>query len=207
MEFLSSIDTAIFSFINGTMANPVSDMVMPYLTDLNKYWWGLTLFVAAWLLLFARGGHRGRVAAILLLICIAVTDQLNSGVLKDIFHRPRPCATVDGVAVMEHVHLLVNCGRGDSFPSSHAANNFGAAFLLAFFYRSWAGGLFLFAGAVGLSRISVGVHYPSDILGGAIVGWFCSMVLIFLWRLLVAHLPGLEVDRVRFREDAKTLGS
>lgn len=194
IDALYSLDAALFIFCNQTVANPLFDAVMPVLTDLNKRWWGLTLFGASWLLLFWKGGRKGRVVATLLLLTITFTDQFNSAVLKDLFQRARPCHEIAGIAVLEHVRLLVDCGSGYSFPSSHAANNFGAAFLLSFYYRSWRRAFFIFAAAVGFSRMSVGVHYPSDVLGGLFVGAVCAGILILGWMLLVSHWPRLDFD-------------
>jgi undecaprenyl-diphosphatase len=194
MEFLYHIDRALFVFFNQTVANPVFDAVMPVLTDLNKPWWGRSIFVAAWLLLFWRGGRKGRVAAVLLLLCVALTDQINSAVLKDLFHRARPCHQVDGVPVVTQVRLLVNCGSGASFPSSHAANNFAAAFLLSHFFRRWRWAFFLFATVIGFSRISVGVHYPFDVLGGSVVGIICAGAVILAWGVLSARRPEFDIE-------------
>ena len=193
-EFLWSIDQAIFVFLNASLANPVFDVSMPILTDLNRHWWGLTAFGAAWLLLFWRGGRRGRVVATLLFLVILLTDQLNSAVLKDLFQRARPCHVIDGVRAVAQVHLLVDCGGGYSFPSSHAANNFAAAFLLSHFYRRWWVTFYGFAAAVAFSRISVGVHYPSDILGGAVVGILCAGAVIMAWGVLCAHRPAFDTE-------------
>jgi undecaprenyl-diphosphatase len=194
MELFLEADRALFVFVNQTLANPLFDAAMPVLTDLNKRWWGLSLFAAAWLLLFWRGGRKGRVAAVLLLVTIVLTDQLNSAVLKDLFHRARPCHQVGGVAAVDHIRLLVDCGSGYSFPSSHAANNFGAAFLLTYFFRRWKGAFYLFAAVIGLSRISVGVHYPLDVLGGAIVGVVCAGAVILAWGVLVARWPRFDAE-------------
>lgn len=194
METLYEIDVAVFHFCNATLANPVFDRVMPILTDLNKHWWGLSLFLLAWLALVVKGGKKGRVVAGLLVVLVIFTDQINSAVLKSIFHRLRPCAEVGGIPVVDHVRLLVDCGSGYSFPSSHAANNFGAAFLLSFFYRTWSRAFYLFAGAVAFSRMSVGVHYPSDVLGGIAVGAVCAGVVILVWHLIAAHVPRLDID-------------
>jgi undecaprenyl-diphosphatase len=79
------------------------------------------------------------------------------------------------------VHLLVHCGGGKSFPSSHAANNFGAATILTYFYRKIAWIFFSLAALVAFSRVYVGVHYPFDVLAGAILGMAISAILLLIY--------------------------
>jgi len=180
-DSLQWLDTAVFHFLNGTIGNPVFDVIMPFVTDLNRHWYGWIFYGGAWLLLMTFGGRTGRTAALLLIPVIALGDQLSSSVIKKLVMRPRPCHSVGGLPVVEHVRLLVGCGGGFSFPSSHAVNNFAAATLLSHFYprkRAW---LFGAAGLVAFSRISVGVHYPSDVLGGMIIGVSIAGVCILAW--------------------------
>jgi undecaprenyl-diphosphatase len=178
MEFLYSLDVAVFFFINHSLANPVFDVVMPFLTDLNKMRFGQALYLAGWLWLIVKGGRNGRIAAALLLIGIVVSDQLSSSVLKPLVGRIRPCHTLEGV------RLLVECGGGLSFPSSHAVNNFCAAVILAAFYRPQRWLWFSIAALVAFTRPYVGVHYPSDILGGAVIGAGCGYALVVIWRVI-----------------------
>lgn len=95
---------------------------------------------------------------------IAVADGLNNWILKPLFARPRPCLS------LTHVISVINCTRGFSFPSSHAVNIFTAATLVSFYFKNTYLLAFTLAFLVGFSRIYLGVHYPSDILGGAILG-------------------------------------
>jgi undecaprenyl-diphosphatase len=176
MEFLSSIDVAVFFFINHTCANPVFDVVMPFLTDLNKMRFGQALYLAGWLWLIVKGGRNGRAAAAVLLLGIIVSDQLSSTVLKPFVGRIRPCHALEGV------RLLGDCGSGLSFPSSHAVNNFCAAVVLAAFYKPQRWLWFSIAALVAFTRPYVGVHYPSDILGGALIGAGCGYALVLIWR-------------------------
>lgn len=176
MQTLFEIDAALFRLINSTLANPVTDILMPILTDLNRHWWGWVIFGSVWIWLMTGFGPKGRSAGVLLLVAVTISDQLNSAVLKDLFARPRPCHPVDpagpagGSMVVEGVRLLVDCGGGFSFPSSHAANNFAAAFLVRGYFPE-RGALFLaIAAVIALSRTFVGVHYPGDLAGGAVVG-------------------------------------
>lgn len=192
-EFLRLADVAIFRFINLTLANPVTDVVMPFLTDLNQNWFGRGLIAAAWLLLVARGGKPGRAAAFLLIPLIAVSDQISSNVIKGLFMRPRPCHLLNGAAVVEGVRLLVGCGGGYSFPSSHAVNHFAAATLLSRYYPGAARYLFGYAALIALSRVFVGVHYPLDVIGGALIGLGVGWTFILVLGAILRQAPPLMV--------------
>ena len=183
IEFLYTVDVAMFSFLNSGLANPVGDFLWPYITDYDRYLPVRILLVVVWLLLMVKGGKRGRTAALLVVVVLVCADQLSSFGIKPLLERPRPCHMVNGVQVVQNVHLLVHCGGGKSFPSSHAVNNFAVATLFTFFYRRWAWAFFAWAGLVALSRVTVGVHYPSDILGGAIIGMAVAGLIIWLWSL------------------------
>jgi undecaprenyl-diphosphatase len=186
LDALYSIDKAIFYFINNTIANPVLDAVMPALTDWNKSWIGLSIFGILWLILVMKGGKKGRIVGGALVILIIATDQLSSQVLKYIFERPRPCHVP-----LEGLRLLVDCGSGYSFPSSHAVNNSAFAFYMSYHYRRWTWAFTLYAVLICLSRVVVGVHYPSDVLGGAIIGMLIAIVLISIHSFLAKRFPSL----------------
>lgn len=181
IEFLYSLDKAIFFFINNTLSNPFLDWLMPLLTDLNKQKPAVVIVAVFWIWLMIKGGRTGRVAGIILVLTIVVSDQLNSALLKSVFSRLRPCH------VLQNVRLLVDCGSGFSFPSSHAVNNFAGATVLTHYYRKYAWGWFSFASLVALTRPYVGVHYPSDILGGALVGCACAYGTIAVWEFIDAR--------------------
>ncbi len=194
MDFLWSVDTAIFFFINRTVSNPVSDLLWPLITEYNSFLVVRVVLLGIWLLLIIKGGTRGRTAALLCVVILVVSDQLSSSVIKALVDRPRPCHEVDGAPVLQGIHLLVHCGSGKSFPSSHAVNNFAMATLFAWYYRRWTWAFFAWATLVGLSRVGVGVHYPSDIAGGAVIGALVALAFIALWTALQKrYLPRLAV--------------
>ncbi len=183
VEFFSHIDLQLFYLGNHTLQNGVFDFLMPFLTDLNKKPPALVLVGLLWVFMLVKGGKTGRSAALLLVPAIVLSDQLNSSFLKYLIERPRPCH------VLPDVRLLVSCGSGYSFPSSHAVNNFAGAVVLSFFLPRGGWAFFLFAATVAFSRVYVGVHYPSDIIAGAVVGLvvggFVLLAYVFIERRLL----------------------
>ena len=191
IEMFQGADIVLFRFINATLSNPVTDAVMPYLTDIDKTWPGRIVILGAWLWMLIRGGKPGRAAALMLIPMITVSDQLSSNLLKGFFARPRPCHTPEGLAVVEGVRLLVGCGGGYSFPSSHAVNHFAAATWLSHYYPRAARYLFAYASIIGLSRVFVGVHFPSDIVVGAFLGAAIGWGFTAIWQGFRSMAPAL----------------
>lgn len=172
MDFLQ-VDTYLFYFINKTLQNGIFDRIMPFVTDPDK-WKIVTLIL--WLGLIVKGGKKGRIAALLVILVVGLSDLLSSQVIKSIVGRVRPCN------VLSDVHLLVGCGGSGSysFPSSHAANIFAAASFLGYKYKRFMPVILSIAALVGFSRIYVGVHYPLDVLGGAILGALCAAIFLVI---------------------------
>lgn len=180
MDALQHLDTALFFEVNGAH-HPLLDALMLFVTDIKRT--GLLLLVV-WVGLVWKGGGRGRTVALLLIPLILLTDQLSSHVLKELFGRVRPCEALEGVRAID------GCRHSLSFPSSHAVNTFAAATLFSLFYRRWvpwvAYGL---AGVVSYSRIYLGLHYPSDVLGGAVIGVVCALVVVWTYQRLAEDMP------------------
>jgi len=168
LDALSQIDVSLLYAANGAH-HPLLDAVMLFVTDIKKT--GILLLLV-WLGLLWKGGGKGRTVALMLLLLILITDQLSSHVLKDLFGRVRPCEVLDGVRAID------GCRHSPSFPSSHAVNSFAAATLFALHYRRWVAWLaFGLAALVSYSRIYLGLHYPSDVLGGAVIGVLCALAV------------------------------
>jgi len=176
IALLQHYDTVLFQFLNHLIAHPLWDGFWVIITT-QKYWMAPLLVV--WIVLLWKGGRRHRLAAILVLLAVGASDAISARVLKPGIGRVRPCHE------LENVRLLISCGGRHSFPSSHAANAFAAAAILAFFYRRYSIYFLMAAVLVGLSRIFVGVHYPGDVLGGFILGSLCAFLFLWLYQTLL----------------------
>lgn len=175
MDLLKNADVSLFYFINKTLANPLTDRLMPFITERDNWF---IFYSLIWIYLFFLGGRKGKVSAVLILILILLTDQVSDNFIKPFIHRIRPCNELPGV------HLLTGCTESFSFPSNHAVNNFAAAYLFSHFYPKVK--YYLYSGAliVSLSRVFCGVHYPSDIIGGAAIGMIFAFALLYIWKML-----------------------
>jgi undecaprenyl-diphosphatase len=177
MELFQSLDIYLFKFINITLANPVFDWLMPILTNQHN-WNPIYIFLILFLIIKYR--KKGALIVLLLIIAVGLTDFISSHIVKEVFMRLRPCWT------QKEIHLLVPCGAGKSFPSSHAANNFALAYILSFYFKSNKWIFYTLAVLVSYSRVAVGVHYPSDVIGGALIGLLISFSVIFLFNKYLA---------------------
>jgi len=183
VEKVVQIDTNLFFLLNYKAQNCVFDFLMPTLTDLD-YWRIPLILLAIFLLVF--GEKRGRIAVLLLVLGITLSDQVCNTILKPLVGRVRPCN------VLENVHLLVNCTRAFSFPSSHATNIFTGMILFSFVYRKLRIALLTIAALVAYSRVYVGVHYPFDVVAGTALGILCALIIIVLFKLLSRKFPGFD---------------
>ncbi|UCC81103.1 MAG: phosphatase PAP2 family protein [Candidatus Zixiibacteriota bacterium] len=156
-------DIAVLEFFNVTIASPVLDRFFIYICDFSIWVWPLAIAVLA---ILWKGEARGRWMVILAVIAIAIIDPVIYRVLKPLFGRLRPCHET----ALEWIRLVDGCGGRYGFPSSHAANLFGIAAVVGSFYRRTRYYLYPLAVLVAIGRIYLGVHYPSDIVAGAVFG-------------------------------------
>jgi undecaprenyl-diphosphatase len=176
MDLLIKIDHALFHFINDTIANPILNWIMPIVTNENNIAIPLVLFWL-WLLLFQ--GKRGKIAAILLLFTVILTDVIAAQVIKPWIGRIRPSR-----AMLDNINLLVPRGGKYSFVSNHAANTMAAATIIGYFYKKWKSIVIIISVIVGFSRVYVGVHYPFDVFGGWLFGYVFAWGILSIWVIL-----------------------
>jgi len=174
-DFLYQIDVKLFYFINHTLSNPVFDRLFPFITEVKNWY---IAYIILFLICFIKGGRIGRIAAIGMILLVITTDQFSSFFLKSYFARTRPCN------ILQNVNILVTCTNSYSFPSSHAVNNFSAAIFFSMIFPKIKWPLFIVAFLLAFSRPYVGVHYPSDAVGGALIG----MVFGYIFALIVIKI-------------------
>ena len=183
-DFLYSIDLVIFYFINHTLSAPFLDKFFSLITNVNSWY---IAYIILLLISMIKGGRNGKIVAIGVLILIAVTDQLGYHILKEMFHRLRPCL------VLKDAITPLGCTGTYSFPSNHAFNNFAAAVFIYKFFPKLKWALFITAILISISRVYLGLHYPSDILGGAVLG----IIFGYLFALLVQWIDTVYLIKIK----------
>jgi undecaprenyl-diphosphatase len=185
MHWLQALDTKLFLFGNRSLVNPFFDWLMPVLSGSNgvkNYFLGLAIAIGLALIIF--GNRRLRLCMAFTLFIVATNDGLICKPIKQGVHRARPFVTLPearlfGVVGQGYIAPEINAdgvdmaakkGNHNSMPSAHSANWFAAMMTLFLFYRRSLWFMLPLAMGVAFSRIYNGVHYPSDVLAGAIIG-------------------------------------
>ncbi|AKD04697.1 phosphatase PAP2 family protein [Pontibacter korlensis] len=181
VETLKQLDRDLFIQLNE-MHGPFWDAVMVFMSD--KYVW-IPFYLALIGYLVWRYRRKSILMILLVLVAIGLSDFVASGIMKPYFMRLRPChdPTLTGL-----INIVEGCGGKFGFISSHAANTFALA---AFFNLILSDRYFIFkillvvwAVIVTYSRIYLGVHFPGDVLLGALLG----MLMAYLCSLMYTRL-------------------
>ena len=177
---LLQLDTELFLKIHRDLSNDFFDWLMPLVR--NRFFWSpLYLFIVIFCIKEYK--KEGVYIILMVLATFALGDIIASRIIKPTVARVRPC---NEVKLADQIIHRVDCGTGKSFPSNHATNHFGiAVFLICVFYRRWKAilpiGLF-WASLVCFAQIYVGVHYPIDILAGAILGTCIAFFTYYIYK-------------------------
>jgi len=163
------LDHQLFFAINGKWSNAFFDIVLPFTRE-SIIWLPLYLFLLVFI--WMNFGKQGLWWALFFICLAACCDLVSSKLIKENIMRARPCRHPE---IADHVRFLVNyCPQSSSFTSSHATNHFGMATFFYFTMRHvigrWAIIGFVWAAIICYAQVYVGVHYPMDILGGALIG-------------------------------------
>lgn len=186
-ESVLRFDIRLFAYMNGRWHTAWLDMLMPLVR--NPYFWTpLYFFLLVFMILNFR--WKGWWWVLFFLAAFGIGDHLAASVVKPWIHRLRPC---NDPVVAPYVRMLVRCGSGFSFPSNHAVNHFAMATFMYVTMRKafarWIGIVFLWAFIVAYAQVYVGVHYPVDITGGALLGILIGLVLAWIYNRKIGLQP------------------
>ncbi len=181
-------DKWAFLKINHDWVSPVLDSFIPWLRY-GVIWYPFYLFLIVFVIL----NYRRQAVFFLAAAAVNITasDMISSRVVKAAFERLRPCN--DPALIGEMILRVPYCSGGYSFTSSHACNHFALATFLYLLLAPQLGRhvawIFLWAGLVSYAQVYVGVHYPLDILGGAVLGSFIGWASHKLYYWLSGNHP------------------
>ncbi len=171
METLYQLDLKLFHFINRDLTNPLFDVFFPWWTDVQKTPLFLFVFLPLLILFLIVKKHYRALKVIVAAVLVAwAVNSLNHHVIKGIFTRPRPIATI----------LRIESPGSPSFPSGHSIYIFCLATLFALFYPRHKILFFVLAGLTAFSRVYCGVHYPSDVFIGGVLGMVLGYIFFRL---------------------------
>jgi len=166
IQHLLSLDHQILDFLSKGARSDLLDLTMPEITILGNF--GVIWVIAAVILLFIKNHRKhGLCLMVALALCTAVILSL-----KPLVGRIRPCD------IMPVAELLIPHPSGYSFPSGHTLTAFCSAVVLYAANRKIGGIAFLLAALIGFSRIYLYVHYPSDVLGGIMIGSLLGVLCV-----------------------------
>lgn len=189
LDKLIQLDKTLFLWLNSHNS-PVWDKIMWFISG-KLEWVPLYLLIIGYIIFRYRWKSIPIITSIILLIALA--DRFSVMAFKQVFERLRPSHNVDFQGII-HLYMRDNgsyyTGGLYGFVSSHAANSFALATFLALLFRSriLSVGLFIWAGLVAYSRIYLGVHYPADIAGGALLGSILAWGIFLFYKFISSRI-------------------
>ena len=170
-------NTVLFYFINNGLNNPFFNFLMPAITNFGSF---IAMGILC-ILMYIFGGKNTRKVALIGLAALLLANVVVY-LLKEIVAEPRP------FLVLPNVIQLVSESEDYGFPSGHAASSFSVMMVIGLKYRLHIKGktyrllypLLAFASLIAFSRVYIGVHYPLDVLFGAIVGILSAVLMIYI---------------------------
>ena len=163
LSIIQEIDIYILDFIQNYLHSPIVDKIMIYITmigDRGLVW----IIISLWLMAY----RKYRKIGIMTLSAVLLSVLFGDVILKNIIQRERPFVYNDTIK------LLIPPPSSYSFPSGPTATSFAAAGILVEVFRKYKSLIFTFAALIAFSRLYLYVHYPTDILGGIILGLICA---------------------------------
>ena len=170
IEIFKKVDNTILRWINVKFRNKTFDKIMPIITSAGNL--GIIWIVISVLLITKKDY---RVLGQTILIALVITTIIGEGIIKNIVKRKRPFYGDDDK------ELLISRPITYSLPSGHTASSFAVATVFIKTDNAASLEIMLLACLIAFSRIYLGVHYPSDVIGGGIIGTLCGLITVMLF--------------------------
>ena len=193
------MDEYLLLLLNQTLSNAGFDFFFAWISQ--TLFFSTPLLLSVMVFLCWRFGKDGFKFWLLTIVCISLGDQLGV-LLKYLIGQPRPCAELGDVVRQVDILFSINCSRNlNGMPSNHALNFFLFATFSSYVlrWRGWMISFSVLAVLVALSRVYLGVHYPSQILVGTLIGtglgagmgWLSLRYLSFVQRIFQVARPNI----------------
>lgn len=185
-EYITEIDKTIMLFIQEHFRTPILNRIMILISALGNF--GFIWIVAAVVLMRRKDTRK---AGFLSLLAMGLCYLLTNAILKNLFMRKRPYNR------FEEVVPLIAPPLDYSFPSGHTASSFAAAGIIErYLHGKKAVTAEVYAVLMGVSRVYIGVHYPSDVLGGVAMGIISSRIIYLVER---------KISLIKSRDSGKSI--
>lgn len=179
---LLPFDKAVFTFINQTLTHPFLDKFFLFWRE-ERTWYILYAFIIGFSIYKFK--TKAWIFFVTAIATVALSDQISSQLLKPFFQRPRPCIDENFKYL---VRLVDDCPTAFSFTSSHATNHFALALFfmstLSFAMKRYKYLWLLWAFLVAYGQVYIGVHYPTDVIFGALIGIIVGTFTFYLYKQL-----------------------
>lgn len=181
LQQIQQIDNRLLTLINFN-GSPAYDQFWMLYTD--KLTWLPLAVVVVWCLLRRGGWRHALIVSVVLCLLFLVSDFVIACLIKPLVARPRPSHDVHVMHLLSYVDNYRGGRYG--FPSNHASNGFAIATMLTLIFRRPLIIICAFLWAIGscYSRLYLGVHFPSDILAGAVIGTLTAFAAWFFYKTL-----------------------
>lgn len=168
IEYINKFDLSILNFIHDNFQNYFFDKIMPPITSLGEY--SLFWLILGFVLIISK---KYRKVGILTVLTILLTIIIDGAIIKNIVQRPRPFLQVTTI------NMLITKPLDYSFPSVHTAAAVAACLVLFKTIKKYSIPFIFLAILIAFSRLYLFVHYPSDVLGGVILGLVSSKIVLY----------------------------
>ena len=175
MDAIYSFDYSILNYINEPFHNAFFDgffSIITHLADAGWFW----IALAALLLCFKKTRKTGCVMGAALLMGVI----FGNGILKPLIHRVRPYDNAAWSPAVTRATLLISPPSDYSFPSGHTLASFEGAFGIFLCNKKWGAPALVLAVLIAFSRLYFYIHYPTDVIGGMILGIGFAVAAFFI---------------------------